>query len=96
MGLVLLHGVWAVAIILSVWTLHRHEPPSRVFALVYSLMVLSGAVLLAWYTVYSELLGWGPTWSLVLTLAVEVLGVILVMTGFFSSKSSYQQPDQRR
>jgi hypothetical protein len=91
-----LHGVWATVIILSVWTLHRHEPPSKGFALIYSLMVLSGAVLLAWYTVYSEILGWGPSWALVLTCAVEVLGIFLVFSGFLSSKETYSQPGRRR
>ena len=96
MGLLLFHAMWAVAIILSVWTLHRHEPPTKAFALLYSLLVLSGAVLLSYYTVYSEVLGAGTTTTLVLTLGVELLGAILVVLGFFSAKSSYRQPDQRR
>ena len=96
MGLLFLHAMWAVAIILSVWTLHRHEPPTKGFALLYSLLVLSGAVLLSYYTVYSEVFGMGTMTALILTLGVEFLGAILVVLGFFTSKSSYQRPDRRR
>ena len=96
MGLLFLHAMWAVAIILSVWTLHRHEPPTKGFALLYSLMVLSGAVLLSYHTVYSEVFGVGATTTLLLTLTVELLGAVLVVLGFFSAKSSYQRPDRHR
>jgi hypothetical protein len=57
------------------------------FALWFSLMVLTGAVLLAYYTVYSEVLEWGTAATLMLTLAVEFLGVLMVVTGFLSPNS---------
>jgi hypothetical protein len=85
-----------MAIILAVWTLHRHEPPSKGFAFLFSLMVLSGAVLLAWYTVYSNFLAWGPSAGLILTLTVEVLGFFLILSGFLSSKPSYSPSDRHR